>query len=141
MLYVVIFAPANNVGTLDPLGWVSVYWRASPWKAVVCFAYSVAMFGLVFFSTDSLFSASQGLNILLNALALTFLVELDEQLLDTLLPAHVRAAVAAEYRDARDKLKAHAGWKWHNTTNKVWVCLFLTGYWMLMEIVHDGPLE
>ena len=126
VLFFVALAGAHNVGTLDPLGWVSVYWRTSWWKAVVCWVYSVVLFFGVYYPTDALFGASQGLDILLNALALTFLVDLDEQLLAALLPTSVRSAVVAEYRDARDKLGPQgAGWKWHNRANKLWIALFL----------------
>ena len=90
------------------------------------------MFGGVFFTTDELFSASEGLNILLNALALTFLVDLDEQLLASILPAQIHSTVRAEYRDARDKLGAKAGWKWHNGTNKAWIALFMVVYWLIV---------
>ena len=126
VLYSVAFAGAHNVGTLDPLGWVSVYWRTSWWKGAACWAYAVTLFLGVYYPTDELFGASQGLDILLNALALTFLVDLDEQLLAALLPTRVRVAVVAEYRDARDKLGAQGvGWKWHNRTNKLWIASIL----------------
>ena len=101
VLVFAFFAGTNNVGTVDPYGWFSMYSRISKWKAAATFLYTFVMCAGTYVVTYQLLTASAGVDLVLNALAIMFLVDLDEQLLAALLPLRTRAAVAQEFRDAR----------------------------------------
>ena len=53
---------------------------------------------------------SSGVDLVINALAPIFLIDLDERTLAKLLPSHVHIAIRREFRDARDALGAEKGW-------------------------------
>ena len=89
------------MGTLDPWGWISVYGRTSKWKKWGTRLYTGTMFFGVLLTTMLLLANSSGVDIVLNALAIMFLVDLDEQLLAVLLPPGTRAAIAREFREVR----------------------------------------
>jgi len=106
-----IFAGRNNVGTVDPLGVFSVYADTSMWKAAVTHLYSFTMCVGITASTHFLLQASSGVDIVLNALAIMFFVDLDEQLLAALLPLVTRAAIARVFREARDQVDGGEAWR------------------------------
>ena len=62
-------------------------------------------------TTFQLLDASSGVDMVLNALAIMFLVDLDEQLLAALLPLGTRAAIAREFREARDQVDGGEAWR------------------------------
>ena len=105
------YSGCNNVGTLDPWGVLSVYWHTSTWKAAATLLYTITLCWGVLTTTLLLLHASSGVDIVLNALAILFLVDLDEQLLAPLLPVGTRAAITREFREARDARRALGAWK------------------------------
>ena len=53
-------------------------------------------------STQAMLTVSSGIDLVLNALAVSFVMDLDEQLIVFLIPLDVRNAIVREFRDARD---------------------------------------
>ena len=63
-------------------------------------------------STSTLLGASKGKDMVLNSVAIIFLIDIDEQLLGLALPPLTRDAIVREFREARNAGGGTRLWKW-----------------------------
>ena len=101
------------------------------WRTLVCFMYSMGIVGIAVAATQIMLFVSSGMDLVLNALAIAFVVDLDEQLIVYMVPLTVRNAIIREFRDARDAAypasvmgTRRSAWGWWKST--FWAMM---GWW------------